>query len=61
MKTAPIIPARVDFSTPEAPQAPDYDDVYHSKSGAFDQARHTFLNGNGLPGRWQGARPLRDP
>lgn len=54
MKTSPIVPARVDFSTPETPQAPDYGDVYHSKSGAFDQARHTFLNGNGLPGRWQG-------
>ncbi|MEH0165370.1 FAD-dependent 5-carboxymethylaminomethyl-2-thiouridine(34) oxidoreductase MnmC [Roseateles microcysteis] len=56
MKTVPIVPARVDFSTPETPQAPDYGDVYHSKSGAFDQARHTFLGGNGLPGRWQGSR-----
>lgn len=54
MKTAPIVPARVDFSAPDTPQAPDYGDVYHSRSGAFDQARHTFLNGNGLPGRWQG-------
>ncbi len=54
MKTMPIIPARVDFSTPDTPQAPDYGDVYHSRSGAFDQARHTFLSGNGLPAGWQG-------
>lgn len=56
MKTGPIVAARVDFSTPDTPQAPEYGDVYHSRSGAFDQARHTFLGGNGLPGRWQGRR-----
>ena len=31
-----------------------FDDVYHSTDGAFAQARHVFLAGNRLPGRWQG-------
>lgn len=35
------------------PCAPDYDDVYHAVAGALAQARHVFLGGNGLPGRWQ--------
>ncbi len=54
MKTAPIVPANVDFSDPAAPQAPDFGDVYHSTAGAFVQARHVFLGGNDLPQRWQG-------
>ncbi|OWQ92953.1 bifunctional tRNA (5-methylaminomethyl-2-thiouridine)(34)-methyltransferase MnmD/FAD-dependent 5-carboxymethylaminomethyl-2-thiouridine(34) oxidoreductase MnmC [Roseateles aquatilis] len=54
MKTAPIVPARVDFSGAAAPHSPDFDDVYHAPSGAFTQARHVFLDGNGLPGRWAG-------
>ncbi|MDM4765484.1 FAD-dependent 5-carboxymethylaminomethyl-2-thiouridine(34) oxidoreductase MnmC [Pelomonas sp. SE-A7] len=54
MKSGPIVPAQVDFSEPGVTRAPDFDDVYHSKSGAFDQARHVFLAGNGLPQRWQG-------
>ncbi|MFT7772605.1 FAD-dependent 5-carboxymethylaminomethyl-2-thiouridine(34) oxidoreductase MnmC [Roseateles sp.] len=47
-------PAEVDFSDPNAPAAPAYGDVYHSRAGALPQARHVFLGGNGLPGRWQG-------
>lgn len=35
------------------PYAPDYGDVYHSVAGAWAQARHVFLRGNGLPQRWQ--------
>lgn len=54
MKTAPIVPARVDFSDAEVAQAPDYGDVYHARAGAFAQARHVFLGGNQLPARWQG-------
>lgn len=34
--------------------SPLYDDVYHAVAGAWAQARHVFLGGNGLPGRWQG-------
>ncbi|HET7524564.1 MAG TPA: FAD-dependent 5-carboxymethylaminomethyl-2-thiouridine(34) oxidoreductase MnmC [Burkholderiaceae bacterium] len=48
----PLRPARVDFSDAAAPRAPDYDDVYHPRGGAFAQARHVFLAGNGLPQRW---------
>lgn len=48
----PLRPARVDFSDASAPRAPDYDDVYHPRGGAFEQARHVFLTGNGLPQRW---------
>ncbi|HEY0954701.1 MAG TPA: tRNA (5-methylaminomethyl-2-thiouridine)(34)-methyltransferase MnmD, partial [Roseateles sp.] len=49
-----VPPAEVDFSDPGAPAAPAYGDVYHSRAGALPQARHVFIAGNGLPGRWQG-------
>src|SRR5262245_66170071 len=52
--SAPLRPARIDFSDAAAPSAPDYDDVYHARGGAFAQARHVFLAGNGLPQRWAG-------
>ncbi|WP_431257909.1 FAD-dependent 5-carboxymethylaminomethyl-2-thiouridine(34) oxidoreductase MnmC [Roseateles chitinivorans] len=55
MKTAPIVPARVDFSG-AIPSAPDFGDAYHAPSGAFVQARQVFLGGNGLPERWAGQR-----
>lgn len=54
MKTQPILPARIDFSDPAAPLAPDFGDVYHSRAGALAQARHVFLGANALPGRWAG-------
>ena len=56
MKTQPIVPARIDFgaSPGEVPRAPDFGDVYHPRVGALAQARHVFLGGNGLPGRWAG-------
>jgi len=49
-----ITPAEVDFSDPDAPASPTFGDVYHSRAGALPQARHVFVAGNGLPGRWQG-------
>ena len=53
--TPPAVPpAEVDFSDPQAPAAPLFGDVYHSRAGALAQARHVFVAGNGLPGRWQG-------
>lgn len=55
MKTAPILPARVDFSG-AIPHAPDFGDLYHAPFGAFEQARQVFLAGNGLPDRWSGRR-----
>lgn len=54
MKTAPIIPAVVDFSDASAPLSPAYGDYYHTPSGAYGQARHVFLGGNQLPARWAG-------
>lgn len=58
MKTAPIVPARWHFSEQEGSTGPpfsaDYQDLYHPHAGAFVQARHVFLAGNGLPERWRG-------
>lgn len=56
MKTQPIIAAHVDFGDPAAPRAPAFDDVYHSRDGALEQARHVFLRGNALPARWRDRR-----
>lgn len=56
MSWGPLQPARIDFSDAQAPAAPDYGDLYHTRSGALGQARHVFLGGNGLPGRWAGRR-----
>lgn len=54
MKTAPIRPARILYAEGEPPAAPDYGDIYHPRVGALEQARHVFLQGNGLPARWAG-------
>ncbi|XHS76999.1 FAD-dependent 5-carboxymethylaminomethyl-2-thiouridine(34) oxidoreductase MnmC [Burkholderiaceae bacterium UC74_6] len=54
MKTQPLVPAEVDFSDPAAPANRAYGDVYHSRAGALEQARHVFLGGNHLPARWAG-------
>lgn len=48
----PITPATLSVTDDGTPYAPVYDDVYHSRAGAIAQARHVFLGGNGLPGRW---------
>jgi len=53
MKPEPIVPADVDFSDPLGPRAPAFDDRYHAEYGAFEQAAHVFLGGNGLPQRWR--------
>ncbi len=47
-------PASYALDADGTPFSPLYDDVYHSASGAHEQARHVFLAGNALPGRWQG-------
>ena len=54
MKTAPIVPARIEPSAEGLPYSPTFADVYHPRAGAMEQARHVFLAGNGLPGRWAG-------
>ena len=56
MKTQPIEAAQVTFD--EAGDGPPrstlHGDLYHPRVGALAQARHVFLDGNGLPGRWAG-------
>lgn len=54
MKTAPVVPARIEASADGLPYSPTFADVYHPRAGAMEQARHVFLAGNGLPGRWSG-------
>jgi tRNA 5-methylaminomethyl-2-thiouridine biosynthesis bifunctional protein len=56
VKTQPIRPARIHFAEGEPPAAPDFGDIYHPRVGALEQARHVFLQGNGLPRRWAGQR-----
>lgn len=50
----PLQPAHLTLDAQGVPCSTLYGDVYHSRSGAFDQARHVFLRGNDLPQRWQG-------
>ncbi|GAA5160368.1 bifunctional tRNA (5-methylaminomethyl-2-thiouridine)(34)-methyltransferase MnmD/FAD-dependent 5-carboxymethylaminomethyl-2-thiouridine(34) oxidoreductase MnmC [Viridibacterium curvum] len=54
MSFVPIIPATLELDPQGVPVSSQFGDVYHSASGALDQARHVFLRGNGLPARWQG-------
>ncbi|RZI44783.1 bifunctional tRNA (5-methylaminomethyl-2-thiouridine)(34)-methyltransferase MnmD/FAD-dependent 5-carboxymethylaminomethyl-2-thiouridine(34) oxidoreductase MnmC [Herbaspirillum sp. HC18] len=50
-----LVPAVLSFSD-GVPYAESFGDVYHSADGGLEQARHVFLGGNGLPGRWRGRR-----
>ena len=50
----PLTPARLTLNADGTPWSTQYDDVYHTTKGAFPQARHVFLGGNGLPERWRG-------
>ena len=45
-------PATLSFAD-GVPYAESYGDVYHSSDGGLAQARHVFLEGNGLPERWR--------
>ena len=54
MKTSPVQAAVISFDADGVPRAGAFDDVYHARAGALAQARHVFLGGNGLPGRWRG-------
>lgn len=54
MKTCPIVPARIHWAADGTPWASDFGDRYHAPVGAAAQARHVFLDGNQLPGRWAG-------
>lgn len=50
----PLIPAIPTFTENGIACSDRYDDLYHSASGALEQANYVFLQGNGLPARWQG-------
>ena len=52
----PLVPARLAFAADGTPVSQAYGDVYHSAEGGLAQARHVFLAGNSLPGRWRGRR-----
>ncbi|MGN6648748.1 bifunctional tRNA (5-methylaminomethyl-2-thiouridine)(34)-methyltransferase MnmD/FAD-dependent 5-carboxymethylaminomethyl-2-thiouridine(34) oxidoreductase MnmC [Trinickia sp.] len=54
--TSKLIPAILAFRDDGTPFSPVYGDIYHSAAGAFAQAEHVFLNGNGLPERWRARR-----
>src|SRR4051794_16647846 len=49
----PLVPARLAFQE-AIPFSTTFEDVYHSKGGGLEQARHVFLAGNRLPHRWAG-------
>src|SRR4051812_24906106 len=49
---AALVPAKLD-SRDDTPYSSAFGDVYHSVAGGLAQARHVFLQGNGLPERWQ--------
>lgn len=51
---APIVPATLAFDAGGTPICTAFGDIYHAAQGGPGQARHVFLAGNGLPGRWQG-------
>lgn len=48
-----IFPARLVLNADQVPWSEQYGDVYHAAAGAAEQSRHVFLQGNGLPERWQ--------
>ncbi len=54
--TPALHPARLDFTPDGTPFSTAFDDIYHSSDGGPGQARHVFLQGNGLPERWAGRR-----
>jgi tRNA 5-methylaminomethyl-2-thiouridine biosynthesis bifunctional protein len=54
--TDPLIPATLAFRDNGTPFSPRHDDIYHSAVGGLAQAQYVFLQGNDLPGRWQGRR-----
>jgi tRNA 5-methylaminomethyl-2-thiouridine biosynthesis bifunctional protein len=56
VKTRPIAPAQVEFGSGpgQAPRSALYGELYHPHGEALLQAQQVFLQGNGLPQRWQG-------
>ncbi len=53
---SPISPARPEWQD-GAPYSPLYGDIYFSKAGGAEETLHVFLEGNGLPERWETLAP----
>lgn len=51
-----LAPEALEFDDRGNPYSGRYGDVYASRDGAWGQALHVFLAGNGLPQRWCGRR-----
>ena len=51
----PIVQAAASLSADGTLYSPRFEDLYASSQGALEQTQHVFLNGNGLPERWQKA------
>src|SRR5690606_15718929 len=51
---SPLAPASLHRDVSGTPFSERYGDIYHSRQGAIEQARHIFIAGNGLPHRWRG-------
>lgn len=49
-----LIPATVVLDTSGTPFAPVFEDCYFSRQDGLAESRYVFLQGNGLPQRWQG-------
>ena len=49
-------PARLAYAPDGTPRSETFNDIYHSADGGPGQARHVFLDGNGLPQRWASKR-----
>src|SRR5215470_3912065 len=52
-RSVSVVPARLERDARGVPFSARFDDVYHSADGGLAQARHVFLEGNALPGRWR--------
>ncbi len=48
----PLQPAQCDWNTGVL-RSTQFDDVYASQAGAFDECQHVFIAGNQLPERWK--------
>ncbi|MFZ5466361.1 MAG: bifunctional tRNA (5-methylaminomethyl-2-thiouridine)(34)-methyltransferase MnmD/FAD-dependent 5-carboxymethylaminomethyl-2-thiouridine(34) oxidoreductase MnmC [Pseudomonadota bacterium] len=48
-----LTPARIEIDEHGVPRSQDYGDVYYSADGGLAETDYVFLQGNGLPERWQ--------
>ncbi len=48
-----VVPAKLERDPGGTPYSSAFADIYHSTQGGLEQARHVFIAGNDLPGRWR--------